>query len=71
MITLKTKHDIELMNAAGKILKRVMGKLKTAIAANKTTKEIDDYASWLIVKENATAAFLGYKGLIFKTKHLN
>ncbi|MGD9015248.1 MAG: type I methionyl aminopeptidase [Candidatus Omnitrophota bacterium] len=62
MVILKTPHEIELMRLAGKILKRIVDKLKIFVAPDKTTQEIDDYAAGLIAQEGLTAAFKGYRG---------
>lgn len=62
MVALRTPEEIELMRSAGQILKRVIGKLKAFVVADRTTQEIDDYAAGLIAREHATAAFKGYRG---------
>ena len=62
MVALKTPQEIELMRTAGQILKRIFQRLKSYVVPNKTTREIDDYAARLIEKEDATAAFKGYRG---------
>ncbi len=62
MVKLKSPQEIEVMHAAGQILKRIIQKLVAYIAADKTTQEIDDYAAKLVVEENVIAAFKGYRG---------
>ena len=62
MVALRSPKEIELIRFAGQILKRVILKLEAFVAPNKTTKEIDDFAALLISRENATAAFKGYRG---------
>ena len=62
MIKLKTAQEIEKMRKAGKILKQIFGKLKNYVVAGRTTKQLDDYVAGLIAKEDATAAFYGYRG---------
>ena len=62
MVVLRSPQEIELMKFAGKILNRIIQKLKSFIAPQRTTQEIDDFAAELIAKENVTAAFKGYRG---------
>lgn len=50
------------MRQAGKILKRIFDKLRRYISAGLSTQEIDNYAAKLILNENVSAAFKGYKG---------
>lgn len=62
MVTIKSPEDIELMKTAGKVLKRIIQKLRSFAVAGRSTQEIDDYTSQLISAENAIAAFKGYRG---------
>ncbi|MBU1871539.1 MAG: type I methionyl aminopeptidase [Candidatus Omnitrophica bacterium] len=62
MITIKSPQEIETMRQAGKILKRIFDKLRRYISAGLSTQEIDNYAAKLILNENVSAAFKGYKG---------
>ena len=62
MITIKSPQEIEIMRAAGRILRKILRKLAQYVAAGKTTQEIDDYAASLIAQENVKAAFKGYRG---------
>ncbi len=62
MIPLKSEIDLSLMRASGKILSGVMRELRKCVLVNVTTSELDSIAGKLISKENAIAAFKGYKG---------
>jgi methionyl aminopeptidase len=62
MILLKTEAELCLLRQSGKILARVLGRLKEQIKPGVTTGEIDNLAQGLTVQENALAAFKGYKG---------
>ncbi|MFH1338829.1 MAG: type I methionyl aminopeptidase [Candidatus Omnitrophota bacterium] len=62
MVTLKSPQEIELMRAAGRILKRILENLKTCVAPGGITGEIDDLAAELVEKEGAAPAFKGYRG---------
>jgi len=62
MIPLKSEKDLELLRASGKILARIMPKLRQVLKAGISTREIDEIAAELIKKENAQPAFKGYNG---------
>lgn len=62
MITLKSPQEIKMIQLAGGILKRIIQKLKSFVGPDKTTQQIDDYVAELFAQEDATPAFLGYKG---------
>ncbi|MCU0652011.1 MAG: type I methionyl aminopeptidase [Candidatus Omnitrophica bacterium] len=62
MIPLKSKEDLELLRASGKILAKVMRRLRESVGVGISTSEIDKLAEDLIRQENAEAAFKGYKG---------
>lgn len=62
MIPLKSEIDLALMRVSGKILSGVMRELQKYVKVNATTAELDNIAGELIAKENAIAAFKGYKG---------
>jgi methionyl aminopeptidase len=62
MIPLKSERDIQMLKAAGKIVSRVMRKLRESIKAGISTIEIDALAELLIQKEKAIPAFKGYRG---------
>ncbi|MBI4707695.1 MAG: type I methionyl aminopeptidase [Candidatus Omnitrophica bacterium] len=62
MIPLKSESDLQVLRASGKILSRVMQKLKDAVRSGITTAEIDNLAADFIQAENARSAFKGYRG---------
>jgi methionyl aminopeptidase len=62
MIPLKSEKELQMLRVSGKILARIMPKLRQALKAGVSTLEIDEIAADLIEKENATAAFKGYNG---------
>lgn len=62
MVSLKSPQEIELMAEAGRILKRILERLKTCVAAGRTTGEIDELAAELARKEGVSPAFKGYRG---------
>jgi methionyl aminopeptidase len=62
MIPLKSKQDLEMIRQSGKILAKIMQKLREFIRAGISTQEIDQLAEELVRKENAIPAFKGYKG---------
>jgi len=62
MILLKSNDDLEQMRKSGKILARVIKKIRESIRVGMSTNEIDKLAQDLIRQENAVPAFLGYQG---------
>jgi methionyl aminopeptidase len=62
MVVLKSESDLQMMSLAGKILARIMVKLRECITAGVTTAEINSIADELIRQEKVKPAFLGYKG---------
>lgn len=62
MIPLKSERDLEMMRRSGKILTKIMQKLRGFIRIGISTYEIDRLAEELVRKENAMPAFKGYKG---------
>jgi methionyl aminopeptidase len=62
MIPLKSKQDLEMIGESGKILAKIMQKLREFIRAGISTQEIDQLTEELVCKENAIPAFKGYKG---------
>lgn len=62
MIPLKSEADLEMMKMSGKVLAKIMQKLKEFIGEGRRTIEIDQLAEELLRKENAVSAFKGYKG---------
>ena len=61
MINLKTKHEIELMASAGRLLNSVITEMKAACAPGVTTGDLDRLADRLIRKGGARPGFLGYQ----------
>lgn len=63
MLTLKTKSEIEMMRAAGRVVARILRLMSEAIVPGKTTpKDLDALAARLVAEAGGTAAFLGLKG---------
>lgn len=63
MITVKSPEHIENMRIAGKVLAEVLNLLSAAAKPGVTTKELDEYAYEIIVKEHKMApSFLHYDG---------
>jgi methionyl aminopeptidase len=62
MINLKTKHEIELMREAGRLLASVLPPLQAACEPGVRTIELDRIADKLIRAGGATPGFLGYHG---------
>ena len=61
MINLKTKHELELMAAAGGLLNSVISEMRDACLAGVTTGDLDRLADGLIRKGGARPGFLGYQ----------
>ena len=62
MISLKSPKELEQLGQSGKILAAVMRQIEKSIRPGITTLDIDRLSEELIFKNNATAAFKGYKG---------
>jgi len=62
MIPLKSEEDLKLLRASGKILAKIMRRLRESVDVGVSTSDIDKLAEDLINKENARAAFKGYRG---------
>jgi methionyl aminopeptidase len=62
MIPLKSEKDLAGLRASGKILAKLMQKLREAVKAGVSTGELDRLALTLIEEEGALPAFKGYKG---------
>ena len=61
MINLKTKHEIELMATAGRLLNSVITEMRAACAPGVTTGDLDRIADQLIRGGGARPGFLGYQ----------
>jgi methionyl aminopeptidase len=62
MIPLKSLKDLEMLRQSGKILAAVMREVAKSVRPGITTLDIDQLSEELILKNNAIAAFKGYKG---------
>jgi len=62
MIPLKSEKDLQMLRQSGKILARIMQRLRDFIKAGVSTQEIDRLAEELLRRENSLPAFKGYKG---------
>lgn len=62
MISIKTEHEIELLEKAGRIVYLTHQYLKPYIKVGVTTKELDKLAHDFIISQDATPSFLNYEG---------
>src|SRR3989338_1499662 len=62
MISLKSKQEIDIMREAARRLKSVLQELRRSIKTGMATLEIDQKAERLIIAQNASPAFKGYRG---------
>lgn len=62
MIEIKTEKEIELMRAAGRILRAVMEETVKAAKVGVKTKDIDSVARKIIEDSGSKPLFLGYRG---------
>jgi methionyl aminopeptidase len=62
MIPLKSDQELKFMRQAGKLLAKIMQKLKNNIKVGISTIEIDRLAEEMVRDEDALPAFKGYKG---------
>lgn len=62
MINIKTKHEIELMRSAGKIVAEAFEVAKENLFPGMTTKELDRIIEDYIIKCGALPSFKGQKG---------
>jgi len=61
-IKLKTPEEIEILRKGGKILSSIVQELQRSLTPGMTTKAIDQKTEALMLRENVTAAFKGYRG---------
>ena len=59
-IVLKSKHEIELMRQAGKIVARALDEIRRNTRPGVTTGELNDIAEDVLKRYNATPVFRGY-----------
>lgn len=62
MVTIKSKHETELMKAAGRITYEALKKMEEAVKPGITTKELDRIAEKHIKSCGAVPSFKGYEG---------
>jgi len=62
VIPIKSEKDLQMLKRSGQILSAVMRKVEKSMRPGITTLDIDRLSEELILKENALAAFKGYKG---------
>ena len=62
MIPIKSEKDLQMLRRSGQILSSIMRKVQKIVRPGITTLDIDRLSEELILKENAKAAFKGYKG---------
>lgn len=62
MITTKSKHELEIMREAGKIVAMAHAAVKKLIAPGITTRELDAEVEKVILQAGATPSFKGYQG---------
>lgn len=62
MIPIKSEEDLKMLKKSGKILSKIMHRLKKFIRAGVSTIEIDRLAEKLIREENVISAFKDYNG---------
>ncbi len=60
MITIKSKHELEIMREAGRIVAMVHDEMKRVIHPGVTTRQLDTIAENIIRKAGATPSFKGY-----------
>ena len=62
MITIKSKHELKIMQKAGQISKAALLAASDLVAPGVTTRQLDEAARRVIEKAGAKPAFLGYGG---------
>jgi len=62
VISLKSKHEIEIMREAARRLRNIFRELKTYIRVGMTTLDIDQRAEHLMATQKVKPAFKGYRG---------
>ena len=62
MITIKSKHELKIMQKAGQISKAALLAAGDLVAPGVTTRQLDEAARRVIEKAGAKPAFLGYGG---------
>jgi len=62
MITIKSRHELEIMREAGRIVAQAHAAIRDAVVPGVSTRELDAIVERLIRKAGATPSFLGYNG---------
>ena len=62
MIALKSKREIQIIQEAAQILRKVFQKVRPEVKPGVTTDELDALAEKIIRKDGAEPAFKGYRG---------
>ncbi len=62
MVVIKSEQDLEMLRISGAILAKILRSLQANSREGITTGELDELAGELVKKENALAAFNGYRG---------
>lgn len=62
MISVKSTHEIKIMQKAGQIAKAALLAAGDLVAPGVTTRQLDEAARQVIAKAGAKASFLGYNG---------
>ncbi len=62
MISVKSRHELEIMREAGRIVAMAHAQVKRVIAPGITTRELDDVVEQVIQRAGATPSFKGYQG---------
>jgi methionyl aminopeptidase len=62
MIELKSPDEINKLRRSGQLVAHILQELRAAVKPGVTTGELDQMAEKLILKNNATPAFKGYRG---------
>ena len=62
MISVKSRHELEIMREAGRIVAMAHAQVKRVVAPGITTRELDDVVEQVIQRAGATPSFKGYQG---------
>lgn len=62
MINLRRGEEIDKIRRAGKIVARVLDKIKGELAAGVTTAKLDSWIKDFVLQSGGVCAFLGYRG---------
>ncbi len=62
MISVKSRHELEIMREAGRIVAMAHAEVKRMVAPGVTTKDLDSVVEQVIHKAGATSSFKGYQG---------